>query len=134
MNPQHLTEAVALAGRIGHVFIATADPSGQAHLTAARRMSLGPDKQVAVSDWLCPRTVENLQQNRLVSLVAWDPATDHGFQLLGKLQDLRNLEMMDGYTPELEKKGPIPQVDRELVVRVDQILEFKIAPHSDVEE
>jgi hypothetical protein len=134
MNPRTLTEAVNLAGRIGHVFIATADPSGQAHLTAARRLALGPEKQVLVSDWLCPKTVVNLQRNRLLSLVAWDPATDHGFQLLGELQEMKSLEMMNGYSPELERKGPLPQVDRELVVRVDQILEFKIAPHSDLEE
>jgi hypothetical protein len=43
-----LTEAVALAGKVGHVFIATADPSGRAHLAAARRLSPGPGKQVSV--------------------------------------------------------------------------------------
>ncbi|MBI5585964.1 MAG: pyridoxamine 5'-phosphate oxidase family protein [Deltaproteobacteria bacterium] len=134
MNPQTLAEAVALAGRIGHVFIATADPSGRAHLAAARRLTLGPEKQVAVADWLCPKTVLNLRQNPFLSLVAWDPAADQGFQLLGELQEMKDLEMMNGYSPELEKKGPIPQVDRELVVRVDEILEFKIAPHSDQEE
>ena len=57
-----------------------------------------------------------------------------GFQLLGELVDLKELGMMNGYLPELEKKPPLPQVQREMVVRVDKIIDFKIAPHSDVEE
>ena len=51
-----------------------------------------------------------------------------------KLREMKDLEMLNGYSPDLEKKEPIPQVERELVVQVDQILEFKIAPHSDLEE
>jgi hypothetical protein len=47
---------------------------------------------------------------------------------------MKDLEMLNGYSPDLAKKGPIPQVYRELVVQVNQILEFKLAPHSDVEE
>jgi hypothetical protein len=134
MNPKTLSAAVELAVRIGHVFIATADLSGKAHLAAARRLSLGAENQVLVSDWLCPETVVNLRQNRLISLVAWDAATDQGFQMLGELQEMKDLEMLNGYSPDLERKGPLPQIDRELVVRVDQILVFKIAPHSDLEE
>jgi hypothetical protein len=34
MNPQRLAEAVDLALRVGHVFIATANLSGMAHLGA----------------------------------------------------------------------------------------------------
>ncbi|RPH89257.1 MAG: pyridoxamine 5'-phosphate oxidase family protein [Desulfobacteraceae bacterium] len=134
MKPQTLTEAVEMAARVGYVFIASADLSGRPHLAAARRLSLGAENQVVVSDWLCPETVINLQNNRFISLVAWDAAADQGFQVLGKLREMKDLEMLNGYSPDLEKKGPIPQVDRELVVQVDQILEFKIAPHSDVEE
>ena len=134
MNPQSLAEAVALAARIGYVFIATADTSGKPHLAAARRLTRRKGHQVAVSDWLCPETVVNLRQNRSLSLVAWDPVADHGFQLLGTLAEMNDLEMLDGYSPDLEKKGPIPQVDRELLVQVEQVLEFKIAPHSDREE
>jgi hypothetical protein len=134
MKPQTLAEAVELAARIGYVFIATADLSGRAHLAAARRLSLDEENHVLVSEWLCPETVINLRTNRFVSLVAWDAAADRGFQLLGKLREMKDLEMLNGYSPDLEKKEPIPQVERELVVQVDQILEFKIAPHSDVEE
>ncbi len=134
MNPKRLTEAVDLADQVGHVFIATADPSGKPHLGAARRLSLGAENRLVVSEWLCPETLNNLQVNRSISLVAWDAVADQGFQILGELQEMKDLEMLNGYSPDLAKKGPIPQVYRELVVQVNQILEFKLAPHSDLEE
>ena len=134
MNPKRLAEAVELAARVGHVFLTTADPSGKPHLGAARRLSPGGENRVVVSDWLCPETLNNLKDNPLISLVAWDVAADQGFQLLGKLRKMEDLEMMNGYSPDLAKKDPLPQVYRELLVQVEQILEFKIAPHSDLEE
>ena len=57
MNPKRLTEAVDLAAEVGHVFIATADLSGRPIWRAARKLSLGAENQVVVSDWLCPETV-----------------------------------------------------------------------------
>jgi hypothetical protein len=47
---------------------------------------------------------------------------------------MTELEMMNGYSPALEKRSPIPQVNRRLLVRVEKIIEFKIAPHSDRED
>lgn len=134
MNPKLLTEAAELAARMGYVFVATAGSSGRTHLAAARTFSVTPENQVRVSDWFCPETMQNLCGNNFLSIVAWDPAADYGFQLLGELADLKELGMMNGYLPELEEKPPLPQVQREMVVRVDKIIDFKIAPHSDVEE
>lgn len=41
---------------------------------------------------------------------------------------------MDGYVPALEDKPPLPQVERELLVRVSQILVFSQPLHSDLVE
>lgn len=134
MNPRLLTEAVELAARVGYVFVATAGASGKTHLAAARSLSITPENQLKVAEWFCPETMQNLCGNHLLSVVAWDPVSDVGFQMLGELVDLQELGMLDGYLPELEKKPPIPQIEREMIVRVDKIIDFKIAPHSDVEE
>jgi len=134
MNLKTLAQAVALAERVGHVFIATANASGRTHLAAARTLSYIPSDQVIVSDWFCPETVKNLHSNRFLSIVAWDAAADLGYQIQGELKAIKDLEMLNGYSPDLEKKPPIPQVDRELLVRVEKVLEFKIRPHSDLEE
>ena len=134
MNPKTLAKAVALAEKLGHVFIATANASGRTHLAAARTLSYIPEDQVLVADWFCPETVKNLHSNRFLSIVAWEPSSDRGFQIQGELKALRDLEMLNGFSPELEKKPAIPQVERELLVRVERVVDFKIRPHSDLEK
>lgn len=134
MSPKLLAEAADLAAKVGYVFVATAGASGKTHLAAARTLSITPEHQLKVADWFCPETMQNLCSNHLLSVVAWDPVSDVGFQLLGELVDLKELGMMNGYLPELEEKPPLPQIEREMIVRVDKIIDFKIAPHSDLEE
>jgi hypothetical protein len=41
---------------------------------------------------------------------------------------------MDGYIPEMESIGPSPQVERKLLVKVDKVMAFSHAPHSDLEQ
>jgi hypothetical protein len=134
VKPDLLAKAAELASKMGYVFVATANSSGKTHLAAAKNLSVTPENQVRISDWFCPETMQNLCSNNFLSIVAWDPAADYGFQLLGELVDLKELGMMNGYVPDLEKKPPIPQIQREMVVRVDKIIDFKIALHSDAEE
>jgi len=134
MNSKMLAAAIALAERLGHVFIVTAHASGRTHLAAARTLSYIPDDQVTVTDWFCPQTIINLHTNRFLSIVAWDPFSDEGFQLQGELKTIEDLEMLNGYSPELERKPSIPQVDRQLQIRVEKVVEFKLRPHSDLEE
>ena len=131
MNKKTLNRAVALAQKLQHVFIATTDGKGLPHLAAAGKLALTPEGRVAVAAWFCPTTVANLQRNRRVALVVWEPKEDIGYQLLGETEKVEEIAMMDGYAPGIESKFPLPQVERQLLVRVDKILDFKHAPHSD---
>jgi hypothetical protein len=131
MNKKTLNRAVALAQRLQHVFIATTDGKGLPHLAAAGKLALTPEGRVAVAAWFCPTTVANLQRNRRVALVVWEPKEDIGYQLLGETEKVEEIAMMDGYAPGIESKFPLPQVERQLLVRVDKIIDFKHAPHSD---
>jgi len=128
-----LHKAVELAGNLEHVFVATADTSGLPHVTAAGEMNLAAEGHVTVGAWFCPGTVENLEHNRLVSLVVWDESKDTGYQLLGEVKEVNELSFMDGYSPETESQAP-PQVERQLIIQVNKILAFSHAPHSDMEE
>lgn len=130
-----IMEAVRRAVKMGetlkHLFVATADPQGLPHLAAAGKIDLTPQGEVAVSAWFCPGTLDNLRSNPKVSLVIWDPENDLGHQLLGRLERLEEVAMLDGYDPE----APVtPQVERRMVVRVERVLAFSHAPHSDAEE
>ena len=73
----------------------------------------------------------NVSENRQISLVVWDPAQDKGHQMLGEVEEVRDLAVLDGQVcPEVEKRSPV-QVQRALVVRVERVLAFTQAPHTD---
>jgi hypothetical protein len=134
MKIQSIQQAVNLAQTLQHVFVATSDASGLPHLAAASRIEVVEDAKVAISEWFCPGTLENLEQNHRIALVIWDAAVDKGYQLLGEVEDMNREAMMNGYAPELASRQPLPQVEWRLTVRVDKVLAFSHAPHSDVEE
>jgi hypothetical protein len=121
-----------LVARTGHVFIATADSDGLPHLASARRVRVEPAGRLWVAEWFCPGTMANLEHNRHISLVAWDHTADVGYQVLGQVEDIREVAMLDGFTPGEAEMPPTPQVEWGLVVRVDSVLRFQQAPHTDV--
>lgn len=42
--------------------------------------------------------------------------------------------MLDGVAPEIEAPEPLPQVEHRLLVRVEKVVGFSHAPHSDIED
>lgn len=134
MRLDAIRKVVDLAERMQSVLIATANKKGEPHVAAAARLVQMDEKRVAVSAWFCPMTVTNLHENQRVSLVIWDSKTDTGYQLIGKSENVEELAMLDGYAPKADEKIRIPQVERKVIVRVDKIIDFKHAPHNDLEE
>ena len=134
MRHDAIKKAVELAGRTKSVLIATANRQGEPHLAAAGRLELIDKTRVAVSAWFCPMTVANLRQNLHISLVVWDSKTDTGYQLTGRSEKVEELAMLDGYAPKFDEKITIPQVERRVVVKVEKVIDFKHAPHNDLEE
>lgn len=133
MNRETLEEAVALGDEVGYVFVATADAGGLPHLAAAGAVSLETDGRVGVTEWFCPGTMANLEDSRQIALVVWDPEMDRGYQLLGRVTEIKEQAVIDGYVPEAGE-GASPQVERELVISVEEILHFSQGPHSDEPE
>jgi hypothetical protein len=133
MKKQSLDSAIELAQKLVHVFVATADSSGMPHVAAAGLMRRTSENRVAVSAWFCPGTLANLDHNRSVSLVVWDPPSDAGYQILGEVQKIDETAMMNGFSSSGEKSPPMPQVEKKLDVRVDRVYSFSHAPHSDTE-
>ena len=131
MDADALKKALTLAkGR--PVFVATAARSGLPHLACAGQMAAAPGGCVLLTEWFCPGTMENLSGNPRISLVVWDQKADTGYQLLGEVERVEEVAVLDGYAPPTRTAPSLPQVERRLVVRVDSILDFRKAPHTDV--
>jgi hypothetical protein len=134
MKPESLNAAVELAEKLEHVFVATADSSGMPHVAAAAKLNQTSKDHVAVTAWFCPGTVANLSENRRISMVVWDAPSDKGYQLLGLVEKIEEVAMMNGYSPEIDEATVMPQVKNRLLVRVDKVISFSHAPHSDLEK
>lgn len=134
MKPKSLNTAVELAEKLEHVFVATADSSGMPHVAAAAKISQTSEDQVTVAAWFCPGTLVNLKNNCRISLVVWDAPVDKGYQLLGQVEKVEEIAMMNGYSPEIDETTVMPQVENRLLIRVDKVIAFSHAPHSDLEE
>jgi len=133
MHPETLQQTVALAQSIGQVLVATADSKGLPHIVPADNRTLIPDgKKVAVEAWFYPGTAANLQANRKIALVIWDPKTDRGYQIIGEAEGTEDLALLDGYIPGL--KAMPSQGKKRLYIKVGKILEFHHAPHTDQEQ
>jgi uncharacterized protein len=134
MEQRVLDRAISLGQKLRHILVATADGAGLPHVAAAAKVSSLKEGRVAVAAWFCPGTMANLQENKRVSLVIWDSQEDLGYQLLGEIDRVEELAMMNGYIPGKERDPALPQVERRLIVRVEKIIDFRHGPHSDREE
>jgi hypothetical protein len=134
MNAEILRKAELLASKVGYVYISTADSRGWPHVAVAGRLANVRENHVVLTEWFCPGTMNNLQVNPRIALVVWDASSDKGYQLLGELEEIKELGILDGYSPNVEAKTNVPQVERQLLVHIDKILDFKRAPHTDMVE
>ncbi len=134
MTSEGITKAMELAEQGGRVMVATADADGEPHLATAGKVARRGANTVALDEWFCPRTMQNVAVNPRVSVVVWDPRNGDGMQLVGRVAEVEDLAVMNGYDPRVEPAEPLPQVQRELRVRVDEVLHFSRGPHSDVQE
>ncbi len=133
MNIEKLKDSVRLARQSGFVMVATCDDAGLPHITAAGRIELADQSDIAVTEWFCPGTVANLQKNKNISVVVWTKKLNSGYQLLGRLDSVTDVGILDGYSKR-EEKHPLPQIEKRLLIKVQKILEFRLGPHSDVED
>ena len=134
MKPETIRSATQLANKTAHIFVATADSGGTPHVAAAGELSHDSGDYVSVAAWFCPGTLANLKNNKQISLVVWDASDDHGLQLIGQVEQIEERAMLNGFAPEIETPAPLPQVEHRLCVRVDKVIHFSHAPHSDIED
>ncbi len=133
MKPDILVEAAILALKQGLVFLVTTDADGWPHLAVAGKAGLTPEKHLALEEWYCPRTMANMRANPRIAVVIWDPEADQGYQLLGEMEEVRDLGIVAGYNGGEEGDPTVPMVERQLIVHIDRAMVFRRGPHLDAE-
>jgi hypothetical protein len=131
MSPVDVKRIAQFAREVGHVLLVTADASGKPHLAVAGALEAGNGNELIVSEWCCPATLDNLDQNAQVALVAWDPEMDDGFQVIGRVTRSEEIAIQDGL-PDLPRPPEgFPQAEKRLFVAIDDVLKFVRGRHRD---
>jgi len=134
MTQGTLQKIAAFAEKQAPYLIATVDPEGQPHITAAGKLAISEAGSAEITDWFCDTTVSNLHSNPRISVIIWDRIIDVGYQLLGEAEKVEDMAIMNGFSPELDEKAHLPQVERKLVVRIRKIFDFSHRGQSDREQ
>lgn len=121
MNSKQLERAVELGKRAGHFFTALVGPNGYPYVNSARQIEQVGDNQFAIEDWVCPLTVKHVTENPKMAVLIWDPAVHNGYEILGEVLMFENQAFLNGFAPEVEESNYLPQVQRKLIIRADQI-------------
>lgn len=111
------------------VLVATVGDDRLPHLATADHIVPHPDGLVQVWGWLCPRTVRNLKQNTKLALVV--RAEQGSIQIEGRVEDMEEDAILDGYAPSEAADLPIPQVRWVLHVHPERFFRFTDGQHSD---
>lgn len=113
------------------IFVATSDKAGTPHIAVAKGISLVGSDRMAFGSWFCYQTLRNIFDNPRIALSFLKPNEEHGFQLIGTVENAFVTEVLNGYMPENELRGSFPQAKHRLQIKVEKILELATGPHSD---
>jgi len=131
MDSQLLKRIAKIAKNAGYVILATSDKEGKPHIATAGELKYDTNEDLLrISEWFCSKTVANLHVNEHISIVAWEPEVDKGYQLQCSLKEVRNTAVLNGYAAK-EAEKHIPQKRHELLVKLEKITEFSHTIHSD---
>ncbi len=120
-----LEQAMRLAGRARHMLLATVDQQGTPRLTPVEACTRAGDDRVAIEAWIDVPPQENRGGRSRVALLLWDER-GRGFQLAGHALSTREAAVLDGLA-EIEMEVHFPQVERNVLMQVESIEEFRFA-------
>lgn len=119
-----LKHAVNLGKKLEHLFISLNGTEGFPYINSAHGIEQIAENQVAIEEWTCPVTVRDLSEHPEMAILIWDPATDDGYEILGRVLMIESQECLNGYAPEAEQNTFAPQVRRRLFIRAEKIVAF----------
>jgi hypothetical protein len=125
MKQRSFIKTINLASHLPHRIIATANREGVPFIETIRNLRLTSNGILEISSWLSSQTVQNLTENRHMTIAAWDVSKNKGFQFIGDVIELNEIGMLDGYSRKAEHGKHLPQVEWNLVFQPATVLDFK---------
>jgi len=103
-------------------FLITANRRGIVHADLVHHMAV-IEGDVRVQEWFSPLTLSDLEENKHVTLVIWDPKIQQGYQLEGKWKELKEQAPLGDHLPNKEEL--FPQVAWDLRIAIQSVMPFK---------
>ncbi len=116
-------QAVRMIERAKHILLATVDETGTPRLTPVEECTQAGEGRLAVRAWIDIPPLEDRGSPNRIALLLWDEH-DLGYQLTGHMAGEMDTAVLDGLT-EIEEQTHFPQVERDIVMRVESIEDFR---------
>lgn len=116
-------QVVQMTERTRHILLATVDEMGAPRLTPVEECTPAGEGRLAVRAWIDIPPLENRGGSSRMTLLLWDEQ-DMGFQLVGHAVGEMDTAVLDGLT-EIEEQTHFPQVERDIVMQVESVEDFR---------
>ena len=114
------------------ILVATSNKAGVPHVAATKGLIIMSDERIAFRNWFCLETLKNITENPKIALCLFGPDWEHGYQLVGTVENSAAAEIVHGaMSQDEQERGDTPQAELHLQIKVRKILEFSTGPHSD---
>lgn len=127
MNEERLKSALRAAEQ-NPTFLISIDAEGIPYIEQVSRVKkcdLDPFC-LSATEWFSAFTLNNLRENKYVTLFTAAPRTARFYQLHGLIEEVKSRrELLDGLAEE-ERFSAAPQIQRELVIFVKEIFETPV--------
>jgi len=116
--------------RTGTAVVASTDSGGQPHLALGTVCKGDDGDLLSFENWLCCQTLDNVRENPCVAVGVIAPEERIGYQFGGRVVNMIEVAIMDGYQPEAKPAADL-QVMTRLVIRVEKVAAFCEGLHID---
>jgi len=113
------------------VFVVTANSQGIPGIISAEQLIPVSGKELVLECCLCTETLVNLWENPLIMILVWNRIDDSGYQLEGRLLQMKDISEMDEDSQKRDLNGLSPQIRKYLLVEIKKVIKIKKMSHTE---
>ena len=113
------------------VFVVTANSQGIPGIVSAKQLIPVSGKELVLECCSSTETLVNLWENPLIMILVWNRNKDFGYQLEGRLLQMKDIPEMDDYSQKRDLNGLSPQIRKYLLVEIKKVIKIKKMSHTE---